>query len=254
MSEGKLVGLNVLAAALAAAVWLLAVPSPGLAQQTTTQPAKAPAANAVGITSSWSTETAAGSATGIVLNPQQLDLVNKISSYFNAIGDLQGKFQQTDAQQQVAKGYFYLKRPGLFRFVYAPPSKLVILSDGEYLSYEDYDLKSLDRYPVESTPFRMLLEATVDLSKDANIVELTEASDLVTLSLHDKSDDGSGGSIKLFFARTGDVLELKEWVITTPQGGDTRVEVAELVRDKQVDPGLFKADTTILLPSSEKKN
>ena len=46
--------------------------------------------------------------------------------------------------------------------------------------------------------------------------------------------------MQLFFVKTGDQIELKEWVITGPQGDNTRVEIANLVRDKPADPKFFE--------------
>jgi outer membrane lipoprotein-sorting protein len=36
------------------------------------------------------------------------------------------------------------------------------------------------------------------------------------------------------------VLELKEWVATDSQGLETRVELADVTRTDDIDPGLFK--------------
>jgi outer membrane lipoprotein-sorting protein len=246
------------AAIVTACVLLLAgLAGPGsvVAQDTEAEADPKPApTSAVGISSSWSTQTSVTGATGsMVLDERQRAVVDAISGYFNGIEDLQGSFLQTDPQQQQAKGYFYLKRPGRFRFVYAPPSKLVVLSDGQYLSYEDYDLKSVDRYPLDATPFRILLQPVVNLAEDAHILDLAEAPDLITLTIQDKAED-SAGAIRLFFTRNGDALELKEWVISTPQGGDTRVEVAELQRTKITDKSLFTPNSALLMTSKEKRN
>lgn len=194
---------------------------------------------AVGAGSNWQANVNSNNSAAITLDEKQTVAVKAVDAYFNAIGDLRGRFLQTDAEQQQQKGEFYIKRPGKFRFVYGSPSKLVILSDGESLSFEDYDLKHADRYPLDSTPFRLLLGKDVNLLRDANVKELTVADDLMTITLQDKSPD-SQGQIQLFFLKSGPQIELKEWVITGPQGDNTRVEVAELARDKPVDPAYFQ--------------
>lgn len=200
---------------------------------------KAKAGNVVGA-GNWQASVAAGKSGSLVaLDNKQSAALKDIDAYFNAIGDLQGKFLQTDAQQQQQKGEFFIKRPGKFRFVYGAPSKLVILSDGETLSFEDYDLKKADRYPVESSPFRILLGKDVNIERDANIKELSVADDLVTITLQDKAPD-SEGQIQLFFVKAGGKMEIKEWQITGPQGDNTRVEVASIERDKAVDPTYFQ--------------
>lgn len=197
--------------------------------------------NAVGAGSSWQTNTGTAKAApgSVTLDDKQTADVVAINAYFNGIGELRGKFLQTDAQQQQQKGDFYIKRPGKFRFVYGSPSQLAILSDGETLSFEDYDLKHADRYPVDSTPFRLLLGKDVNLGRDSDIKELTDTGDLITMTLQDKISDNQG-QIQLFFVRNGNQIELKEWVIAGPQGDNTRVEIANLVRDKPADPKFFE--------------
>ena len=84
----------------------------------------------------------------------------------------------------------------------------------------------------------MLFQEKVDLAKSAKIVELFSGDDLATIALEDRSDE-SNGRIKLFFARVEGKLELAEWTVTGPEGGDTRVELAELVRGEKADAKLF---------------
>lgn len=188
----------------------------------------------------------------VALDDKQKGLVKTVDDYFNGLDAMQGHFLQTDAQSQQQKGDFYIKRPGRFRFVYAPPSKLVILSDGQTLSFEDYELKHADRYPLDTTPFRILLAKDVDILRDANVSNLSEAEDLLTLTLQDKSPDNPG-AIQLLFVKKDGKIELKEWVITGPQGDNTRVEVADLARDKPIDDGLFKP-APLELQNAQKKN
>ena len=77
---------------------------------------------------------------------------------------------------------------------------------------------------LDQTPFRLLLRKDVDLLRDARIVEVQEADDLIVVAAEDKSPD-TPGQIKLFLS-TKPTLELKEWVTTDAQGLDTRVELS----------------------------
>ncbi len=225
MSISRLV-LVVTAAALLSAM-------PSLAEETE----EAPPDTAVGGTTTWSAEVDS-TVSGITLDDTQLAVVAEVNAYFNDITDLKGIFLQTDAEKGQSKGKFYIQKPGRFRFDYASPSTLVVLSDGEYLSFEE-EGNPPDRYPLESTPFGVLFEEKVDLAKSAKIVELYSGADLATIALEDRSDD-SNGRIKLFFARVEGKLELAEWLVTGPEGGDTRVELADLVRGEKAAAKLFE--------------
>jgi outer membrane lipoprotein-sorting protein len=203
--------------------------------QTAVSPPKA-----AGPAGAWDAKVAADKAgtTGIALDPQQTEMVKRVSTYFNELKGLKGAFVQTGADKKRMKGKFLVKRPGKFRFDYALPSKQIIISDGEYLAIQDLDLNNEDRVALDQTPFRLLLRKDVDLLRDARIIEAQEADDLMIVALQDKDPD-SPGRIKLFMA-TKPGLELKEWVTTDAQGLDTRVEVSDLVKADEIDATLFK--------------
>lgn len=186
----------------------------------------------------WQGEVARTGSGGIELDANQVKIVKKVSDYFQSIQSLKGAFVQTGADNKRMKGKFFVQRPGRFRFDYALPSKQVIVSDGEYLAIQDLDLNNEDRIALDQTPFRLLLRKDVDLLRDAKIMEVQEADDMIVLAIEDK-DPNSSGRIKLFLA-TKPSLELKEWVTTDPQGLDTRVELTQLTKPEELDANLFK--------------
>ena len=203
------------------------------------------ATNAVG--GNWSAEVKEAEEPA----PQEVELdakskaeIKRVNAYFNAMVHLQGRFTQTDSNRQETSGKFYVHRPGRLRFEYAKPSLMRIVADGQYLSIEDHDLKTVDKYPLESTPFRMLLTEDVDLLRDARIIGFSRESNEIVLALQDRSEE-SPGQIKLFFdaPKKGGAIELKEWIITDPQGLDTRIQVANLVKGKKVSGELFNTST-----------
>jgi outer membrane lipoprotein-sorting protein len=194
--------------------------------------------NPVGAHGAWAQSvTKEAAVSGEELDKRQLALIQKVSAYFNHMSDLKGLFVQTSADNKRAHGKFYVKRPGRFRFDYGAPSKLVILSDGEYLAIQDHDLKTDDRVALDQTPFRVLMRKDVDLLRDAHILEVQEVSDVIVLTLEDKNPDNPG-RIKLYLAKKPE-LELKEWITTDTQGIETRVELTEVSRVDNLDPGLF---------------
>ncbi len=214
-------------------------------------PAPAPAPqNAAGVGSAWKADVKdTANQSGLTLDLTQIEAIKKVDDYFNEMQTMQGRFiQTTSADKKQTRGKFYVKKPGLFRFDYAPPSKLVILSDGSNLAIEDHDLKQVDRYPIDSTPFRLLLRKDVNLIRDARIMELQVADDLVILTIIDKAGDSSG-AIKLFFVQKP-AFELKEWVITDAQGVETRIEVAELEKAKPIDSKKFVATSFGVQPTT----
>jgi outer membrane lipoprotein-sorting protein len=191
--------------------------------------------------SGWSAEIAPNGKSGLTLDPAQTDIVKKVSDYFGGLNSLKGAFVQTGADKKRMKGKFFLKRPGKFRFDYALPSKQVIVSDGEFLAIQDLDLNNEDRVELDKTPFRLLLRKDVDLARDAIILEVQSADDLIVVALRDKSPD-TPGTIKLFLS-TAPAVELKEWQSLDAQGQQTQVQVTDLVKGEELDAALFKIQT-----------
>lgn len=174
----------------------------------------------------------------VQLTPEQIALIQRISAYFNSLESLEGNFVQVNPNKQSTSGKFYVQRPGLLRFDYAAPSRLRVVADGRYLSIEDHDLKTVDQFPLDATPFRLLLSADVDLIRDAVIIDFTHSDNVASLTLEDKND-GSRGRLQLFF--TLPEIELKEWVVTDPQGLDTRIQIADLVTGQEREKEFFKS-------------
>jgi len=196
-----------------------------------------PAVNAV-TGSGWSAEVTPSEQGGgtASLPEDQLAIIEKVNVYLRKFTDVKGRFIQTNPDSGQQKGVFYMLRPGKMRFDYARPSMMRIVSDGNYLSIEDHDLKTVNRYPLESTPFRMLLVKNVKLQRDARILAVGSSDTSATVTLADGSGK-SAGQIQLFFSMPKMVL--KEWVITDVQGLKTRVEVLNLNYKQGLDKKLF---------------
>ncbi len=212
-----------------------AAPAPAASPAPATPAPAAPAPGAAG--TAWSAEVATGNQ-GITLDEAQIKVVKAVSDYFNGVSTLKGNFVQTTSDQKKMKGKFSLLRPGKFRFDYALPSKQIIISDGEQLAIQDLDLRNEDRIQLDQTPFRLLLRKDVDLVRDAKIMEVQEAEDLMVVALQDKSPD-TPGRIKVYLS-TKPAVELKEWVTTDAQGIETRVELADVKMGEKLDPAAFK--------------
>lgn len=224
-------------------------------QQAAPQPGGQPAAgapNAVGA-GNWSPKfsTAPAANSEYTGTAEQQAIIKRVNGYFNNAKNLEGSFLQTDADDKRRKGKFYLERPGKVRFDYSLPSKQKIISDGRYLAIEDHDLNTTDRYPIESTPFRMLLSPEVDLVRDARIISIDVTTNLVILTVEDKGSD-NGGQIRLFF--DWPELRLREWIVSDAQGLNTKVELANLEVNKAADPKLFQFSPGIGMPKFNGSN
>jgi len=172
------------------------------------------------------------------LTSNQVELVQKVSAYFNEINGLRGEFVQTNAVGKRSRGKFHVKRPGRFRFDFARPSRLVIVSDGKHVAIQDHDLKTEDRWQLDQTPFGLLLREDVNLLRDARLLDVQDAGDTIVIALEDKTGKAPG-PLRMFFAKKP-ALELKRWITKDLQGLETQIELSAVERNDDFEPDFFK--------------
>jgi outer membrane lipoprotein-sorting protein len=187
----------------------------------------------------WEAAVESAQSSTPLIGEEQTKAIERINAYFNGITNLQGSFEQVDSTNKQSSGRFYVQRPGKIRFDYAPPSALRIVADGSSLAIEDSDLKTVEKYPIGSTPFKLLLSEAVDLARDSRIVGVESQEGTLAVTLEDKSGDAAG-SIRLVF-ENGAELQLKEWSITDAQNLTTRVTVSDVVPGRKVAADFFSA-------------
>ena len=178
------------------------------------------------------------------MSSQQIELIDKVSAYFNQMDSLTGEFVQTSAGGSRLRGKFYVKRPGRFRFDYARPSRLVIVSDGRYVAIQDHDLKTDDRWELDQTPFGALLRQDVNLLRDARFFDVQETEDTIIIAFEDKNQQAPG-ALKVFLAKKP-TLELRKWMTKDLRGLDTLMELSNVARTDDFGPDFFKPAPVVL--------
>jgi len=140
------------------------------------------------------------------------------------------------ASQAVSRKAPILGQACRFRFDFAPPTRVVIISDGKHLAIQDYGLNTDDRKELSQTPFRPLVLSEVDLMRDALISDVRESDDTITIAFTDTN--AQAGSVKLFLG-TKPAIQLKGWIIRDNQRLDTRVDLTEVQPVSRIDQRLF---------------
>ncbi|MGA7329490.1 MAG: outer-membrane lipoprotein carrier protein LolA [Rhodomicrobium sp.] len=215
------------------------------AQPAPVAPAPVPDAKTVspiGAGPSWQAGVAPAQPAPQDTQQSDLEVVTKINDYFNKLSALRGTFIQTDPDNRRKEGRFFFQRPGKVRFDYTAPADLKVISDGRYLAIEDYSMNTSEKYPLDVTPFKLLLSETVDLARDARILGVEQGPDTIILTVEDKNSD-TAGRIRLFFNKAD--MSLKQWIITDAQGLDTRIEVSNLEENKVVADNYFHISATL---------
>lgn len=173
--------------------------------------------------------------------------VERVNGYFNAMSTLIADFTQTGPDGRKYNGKLYIQRPGKMKFEYQPPSPLEIISDGRTVAVRDRKANTQDDYLVGQTPLKFLLRDNIDVSRDSKVISLNQAGSDAVLLLEDRATVGGTSRIKLTFDNAS--MALKGWVVTDPQGYDTRVALANLNTATKPSASLFVVPNRIATPN-----
>jgi len=167
-------------------------------------------------------------------------VIERITTYLERVDTLSGKFYQQAPSGTLSTGAFFIRRPGLLRFDYDPPTPLLIVANGGTVFVTDEALKTTDSYPVGKTPLKYLLRKKIDLDK-AEIVAVEREPDAVAVTLKPRDGETEGELTLVFAAPT---LSLLRWVVRDVRNGLTIVDLVDVVEDKKLENELFRIPET----------
>ncbi len=173
------------------------------------------------------------------LPPLDEEVTLQTSPYLAALADIEGylasldsfeaRFRQTNPSGGTVEGTMYLEQPGRIRFDYTEDVPFLVVADGKVLSFVDYEVGQVTRWPVADTPLKLFLADRPDLSALGARIQLNPAglADHIALQAADPEKPDQG-VITVYFRRLEEdksALELRSWVVEDAQGLITVVEV-----------------------------
>jgi outer membrane lipoprotein-sorting protein len=192
----------------------------------------------IGLLSALTLAAGATAPARAALSPADKALVDKAAAYLEGLNEDQGRFIQTDPHGNVTQGELYLKRPGMIRFQYDPPSRQVVVSDGKRVRVVDPRLKTVNSYPLDATPLSVFLSKHIRLDKGVVVDQVIRTSYGFEIVAHQgKLRDGT---LAMVFADQP-AMRLMEWTVQDAQGGRTRVQVPDLKPAQGLSNLLFQA-------------
>ncbi len=172
-----------------------------------------------------------------VYDGSQKPLVDRISYYLSSVQILSGDFVQIGPDGGRTVGKFYIQKPGKVRFEYEPPSPIDVIADGSYVEVRDRKLATQQLYPLSQTPLRFLLADQIDLTRDTNLVAVSQDPTFVTVTIEERQLlIGTHRLVLMFGAKD---YQLRQWTVTDPQGYDTTIAIYNLDTVHKPDPNLF---------------
>jgi outer membrane lipoprotein-sorting protein len=150
-------------------------------------------------------------------------------------------FAQTDRAGKTVNGILTLKRPGRIRFQYQKGVPILIVSDGKALTFIDYSVKQVQRWPIGNSPLGVLLDPNGDMTRFARLVQTGDPRLVVVEARDPKRPEY--GVITLAFSREASApagLMLQGWVTLDSQGNRTSIRLSNQAFNGTVSDEAFK--------------
>lgn len=167
-----------------------------------------------------------GPAAPAAAQAQSGDLAQAVAA-LRGISTLKADFVQIDRAGKRLKGVMTLKRPGRVRFQYEKGVPFLIVGDGRALTFIDYQVRQVQRWPIGNTPLGALLDPKRDVMKYGKLQPVSSPN-IVSVEVRDKGHP-EFGTITLVFVRKPSApggLELTSWAALDSQNNLTRVNLS----------------------------
>lgn len=154
------------------------------------------------------------------------DLARAITA-LRAIDTMRADFVQADSRGKRISGVMTLKRPGRIRFQYDKGVPILIVSDGKALTFVDYQVRQVQRWPIRNSPLGALLDPGRDVMRYARLMPSPNAA-VIPVEVRDPKHP-EYGVITMVFVRDGAApggLELSNWAMRDSQSAKTIVTLS----------------------------
>ena len=170
----------------------------------------------------------------------QSDLTSAITA-LRAISTMRADFVQADPRGNRIKGVLTLKRPGRIRFQYEKGVPILIVSDGSALTFIDYGVKQVQRWPIKNSPLGALLDPNRDVMQYGKLVP-SSSSQVVSVEVRDRKHPEYGVITMVFVRKAGAPggLELASWATLDAQNTRTIVTLSNQQYGAAVPDSTFR--------------
>ncbi len=179
-------------------------------------------------------------AAPIAVHAQASDGLALVQAHLRGVDTMTADFTQTDRRGRSLSGTLSLKRPGKIRFDYGRSANMLIVGDGRALTFVDYDVRDVQRWPINDSPLSVLLDPSQDLARFARVVR----SDNQVLMIEARDPRRREfGTITLAFARSPSApsgLILQGWNTVDAQNNLTSVRLSNQRFNVPIADSLFR--------------
>lgn len=167
---------------------------------------------------------------------RKAETLRKIERSLNAIRTLKATFIQRAPDGSVMEGMLYLERPGKIRFDYGEDAPFLLVSDGSLLTFVDYEVKQVSRWPIRKTPLGILVDEEIKFDSKIEVPDIIYFAGLIKVPVIDPKRREYGYIILIFEEST---MELRAWESVDAQGYTTRVALVNPEYNIEIDKKRF---------------
>jgi len=164
--------------------------------------------------------------------------IARVEQYLSQLTTVVADFSQVDANGGLSEGKFYLKRPGKMRWQYAPPTPILLVSDGKVIVYYDAELDQVNYVPMDDTLAGFLAKPVITLNSDTTKLTKFSAKDGIIRATVIQKAKPDEGSLTLEF--TDAPLQLKQMRIADASGQQTSIQLQNAAFGTVLPNSLFK--------------
>jgi outer membrane lipoprotein-sorting protein len=164
-----------------------------------------------------------------------------VQNHLRAAATMTAAFAQTGRDGKTLTGTLTLKKPGRIRFQYQKGVPILIVGDGKALTFIDYSVRQVQRWPITNSPLGALVNPNLDITRYAKVVPSGNPGVLSVEGFDPKHPEY--GRITMIFQRDADApggLMLQGWVALDSQGNRTTVRLTDQRFNQPVSDGTFR--------------
>lgn len=163
--------------------------------------------------------------------------LRRIEAYLSELTTIIADFTQVAPDGSLASGKFFLKRPKQMRWQYNPPTPILMVTRGNYLTYYDYELDQISDIPLESTLLSILSKPNVSFAeKDITVANFVSEPGLLTVTLTQAREPDEG---QLTLEFSDEPLRIHNIHVTDATGQTTHIALNEARFGASIDDDVF---------------
>lgn len=162
-----------------------------------------------------------------------------IENYLSSLKTMVADFKQVAPDGTVSTGKFHLKRPKQMRWQYNPPTPILMVTRGNYLTYYDYDLNQVSDIPLEDTLLGVLSQKQISFNDPKIAVAENYEQDGLRVVTFLQKEQPDNGSLSMVFDQKP-AIALRQLILVDATQQTTSITFANRKENTEVTDKVFK--------------